>query len=285
VADRELDRDLALARQALRAPEAMKARVRSRLAAGAGLPPKGGLPPSASEPRRHTELPVPERPLRGLKRRPGLGTVTLLLGLSFGAGFWLGRHPNTGSPGQDPPGATARTQPPEGEVAPAAARPEASPPAPENPALAPAAAPRAAKPKRARSAAPAPAAGVLRESSWRGSAEGREGDALAAEVALLERTERAIRKGDAALALGLLAELDEKFPAAALPEERQAARVLASCAHEVSNGDSRDASALAGRFLAENPASVYAARIRQACAALPSPIGGVRLQELTPGGH
>jgi hypothetical protein len=287
VAERGLEQDLALARQALRGPAAMKARVRERLAAEAGLSPN-----AASEPRAPTPL---ERLLRRVKQRPGLATVTLLMGLSFGAGFWLGQHPSASSPGADPPGPTTRALPTEVVSGLAVARSEASAPAPEKvepapdpapaPDLSPApAVPRSATPTRARGAARAPAA-VLHESSWRGAAEGRESDALAGEVALLERTERAIRKGDAALALGLLDELDEKFPAAALPEERRAAHVLASCARDVANGDPSAASALARRFLAESPGSVYAARIREACSAPAPTIGGVRLKEPIVGGH
>jgi hypothetical protein len=274
----------------------MKERVRMRLAAEAGPPPKAPPGASVSAPRSAPRL------LRVLKHRPGLATVTLLMGLSFGAGFWLGQAPSTGSLGVESPATTTLAPMTESE-APRAAQPslvspvdvssraassagplvDLSLPAATSSA-APSAAPAQARPVPARSAARAPRA-ALRESSWRGSAEGIAGDTLAAEVALLERTERAIRKGDAALALGLLGELDEKFPAAALAEERHAARVLATCSSSVSNGELTEASALAERFLAQSAGSVYAARIRETCSPRPPAIEGVRIEEPMSGGH
>jgi hypothetical protein len=296
MAERELERNVRLARHALRGPAAMKERVRMRLAAEAGPPPEASSAPRGSAPTRALRL------LRGLKHRPAFTTVTLLMGLSFGAGFWLGHTPNTGSPAVEPPVTTTLAPVTKSEAARAAEpavvssvdvgssasisagplvdRPLPAPASSDAPLLA--AAP--ARPARTRIATPAPRA-ALRESRWRGSAEGRGGDALAGEVALLERTERAIRKGDAALALGLLAELDEKFPAAALAEERHAARVLATCSSSVGNGEPDEGAALAERFLEESAGSVYAARIREVCSPRPPAINSVRLEEPNSGGH
>lgn len=295
MAERELEQDLALARQALRGPEAMKARVRLRLAE-ARRPPQADASPQTPAPGA--------RLLRVLRHRPGLGTLIVLLGVSFGTGFWLGRQPSASE--ADALGvATLRSLPREAAPAlplatarePKAAVPESSATGTDDkrrardpaarPSLAggpaPVALPRAAEPQRARAAA-RPRVG-MRESSWRASSEGQgTDDALAAEVALLERTERAIRKGHTVLALALLAELDEAFPSAALPEERQAARVLATCASDTRQP--AEAASLAERFLGESPTSVYAERIREAC--LPRPAATIertRLKEPAPRGH
>jgi hypothetical protein len=81
---------------------------------------------------------------------------------------------------------------------------------------------------------------------------------------LLARTERAIRSGEAPLALALLGELDQKFPVPALREEREAARVLAGCVLPGAVADDR-ARAPAERFIGAHPASVYADRVRESC--------------------
>jgi hypothetical protein len=90
---------------------------------------------------------------------------------------------------------------------------------------------------------------------------------LGAEVALLERGERAIRAGEGELALALLDELDEKFPVSPLREERAAARVLATCVNTRSGTReaSDSAQANARRFVAKG-SSLYADRVRQLCA-------------------
>jgi hypothetical protein len=100
-------------------------------------------------------------------------------------------------------------------------------------------------------------------------AEALADDALAEEVALLERVERAIRAGEPNLALALLAQLDQEIAVAALPEERAAARVLALCVRAGARAhgslEATEAKASAERFLAASPASVYADRIRSSC--------------------
>lgn len=80
------------------------------------------------------------------------------------------------------------------------------------------------------------------------------------EVVLLQRVERALRYGNAALALGLLRELDDASPKGRLLEERSAARIIARCMLDTS--DSRDE---AERFEQQNPNSVHSARLRRAC--------------------
>jgi hypothetical protein len=84
---------------------------------------------------------------------------------------------------------------------------------------------------------------------------------LDAELALLRRVERALRNGDPALALALLAELDDRYPQTRLAEERLAARTIADC-----RLDHPDAAARARAFLRERPASVYSERVQSACA-------------------
>jgi hypothetical protein len=93
-------------------------------------------------------------------------------------------------------------------------------------------------------------------------------DPGAEELALLARTERAIRAGEPALAVSFLDELDARFPSSTLLEERSAARLLADCA--LSNPGSRRRAEL---FLSDRAASVYTDRLRRSCgleAAAPS---------------
>jgi hypothetical protein len=82
-------------------------------------------------------------------------------------------------------------------------------------------------------------------------------------VRLLRRARSALSKGEAALALALLDELDQRFPRELLDEERGATRVLALCA----NGDESAASALARALLSAHPRSIYTPRLEQSCAA------------------
>jgi len=81
------------------------------------------------------------------------------------------------------------------------------------------------------------------------------------ELALLRRAERAVRNDDSALALALIAELEERHPRSSLLEERRAVELLAYCVAGAS-----DARARAQRFLREHPRSVYAGRIAEKCA-------------------
>lgn len=92
------------------------------------------------------------------------------------------------------------------------------------------------------------------------------------ELALLQRVERAIRTKDSALALALLAELDERFPETRLGEERQAARLIADC-----RLGSPGALQRAQAFMSDRPSSVYSERIQAACALAPA---GVELLPL-----
>lgn len=81
-------------------------------------------------------------------------------------------------------------------------------------------------------------------------------------VRLVQRAQRAVESGAASTALSLLDELDARFPAALLNEERLAARVLALCA----SGAVARAKRVAAELGARNSSSIYAARIAQSCA-------------------
>jgi len=86
---------------------------------------------------------------------------------------------------------------------------------------------------------------------------------LAEEVAMLQRARRALAAENGALALGLVEELDERFPKGVLIEERSATRVLSLC----KLGRTDEARQTARAFLERYPGSVYAERVRSSCAA------------------
>jgi len=87
-------------------------------------------------------------------------------------------------------------------------------------------------------------------------------DDLFQALELLRRSQRALRKQEPALSLALLDELEARFAPSVLGEERQATRVLALCL----SGDEANAARIARALLAENPATIYAARVRESCA-------------------
>ena len=89
------------------------------------------------------------------------------------------------------------------------------------------------------------------------------GSSLAEEVAMLQRARRALAAENGALALGLVEELDERFPKGVLIEERSATRVLSLCKLERTD----EARQTARSFLERYPGSVYAERVRNSCAA------------------
>ncbi len=87
------------------------------------------------------------------------------------------------------------------------------------------------------------------------------------EVALLREAQSALKRGEGAQALTALDDLAARHPDGALREERQAARVLASCAA----GRTAEAE-LAGRaFMNQFPSSIHSDRVRSSCAFIPSP--------------
>jgi hypothetical protein len=78
---------------------------------------------------------------------------------------------------------------------------------------------------------------------------------------LLQRSQRALEGGDVAFAMSLLDELDARFPARVLAEERQVARALGWCAL----GDEAQAARVGSRLLLDNPQSIYATRLARSC--------------------
>ncbi len=83
-------------------------------------------------------------------------------------------------------------------------------------------------------------------------------NSLLEELDLLRRAERTIRAGNSLVALGLLRDLDERFPRGQLLEERTAARVMANC----QLADVNAARAQGNAYLIAHPQSVYADRVR-----------------------
>jgi len=315
VVDRdELQRDLSLARAGLRAPSAAKLRVRAKL--GADHAPASEAGSSAGSPSARDGQAL-ARAQRWLTRRPHLTTVGVLMLSSFGAGYWLGRSPEASrsgdtaavhaplvsaapagadaavgrhpaeplaAPGRPPSSVSRDVMDPAASTSAVSSMPAASS-ALEAPAS-PAASPAAAGEEPAASAGASARPGERRPRAARRSSTslGTADDRLAAELALLARTERAIRSGEAPLALALLGELDQRFPVPALREEREAARVLAGC---VSSGGvaGAESSAPAERFIGAHPASVYADRIRESCGLAAVVKRAERIEEGGAAGH
>jgi hypothetical protein len=94
-----------------------------------------------------------------------------------------------------------------------------------------------------------------------GANAGAGASGLDVELALLRDAHTALRDGDGAGALALLREHARRFPAGALSEERDAARVLALC----KVGRVAEARDVASRFLREHPRSPQASRVARAC--------------------
>ncbi len=86
-------------------------------------------------------------------------------------------------------------------------------------------------------------------------------NSLSEELDLLRRAERTIRAGNPLVALGLLRDLDQRFPKGQLLEERTAARVMANC----QLADTDTARARGNAYLIAHPQSVYADRVRSIC--------------------
>lgn len=247
-----IERLLALARDELGPSESDQARSRLAL----GLPAK----PSVMAHIERTAAPVRSWSALRASGRAGLTAGALILGLGFGAGYWMALRAAPAPleakaegrvKGDAALGARERQVPPEPTQTPprALAVPEittdanVSSPEPEH--------------SHIRSSAPRarhrPPEGSARQQD---SAPAPTGD----ELALLRRVERALRTGDPALALALLAELEQRFPRTDLVEERAAANVLARC-----GAAEPEAHALAEQYLRERPTSVYAGRIRTSC--------------------
>ena len=198
----------------------------------------------------------------------GVLAATVLAGSAFGAGYWLGARTREPALAAGVPIADAQLR-----AAPALpASPPTAPPLQPVPAVPPAPAVAPAEPRVGRALAaqvlPRPRPPAPEQQS-----------VPVDELALLRRVERALRAADPALALGLLAELEERFPHTSLGEERETASVMAHCGLDDAGAQQR-----AQRFLREQAARVYAERARAACR---SPHGGAGQpgEGLLPAGH
>jgi hypothetical protein len=258
-----IDRSLALARAARWAPEQAKARVRANLGSNAGTTgaaPAVGLPALAT-------LPSWTARLGSLTKR---GTV-LWIGAAFAVGYWLGTFRATTSSEAAAPSTPSTASAPTAQPAPSdairaayaqgapAALAEAEPAAP-----APPVAPRQQATLSARAARRAAERAPATEPAERARGSHLPGgprESLADELALLSRSERAIRAGEPVLALALLDELEARHPRSRMSEERSAVRVLAECALSAPAARRR-----AELFLRDRSASVYSDRVRHMCA-------------------
>jgi hypothetical protein len=241
------ERALGQLRAELSPSSADKDRLRRVLGLGASSPaPVGEEPaPQLATPVRLTQ------PGRLSERAAVLASGKLgasLAALLFGAGIAVGWSLQGATPAEAP------AAPPSAAVAPLAA------PTLPAPAALPAAAPGDAPTARLPAEATRAPRSARRPRAALGATPQLERP-LDAELALLRRVERALRNNDAALAVALLDELDNRFPQTRLAEERLAARRMAGC-----RLDTPDAVAQARAFLRERPASVYSERVRLACA-------------------
>jgi hypothetical protein len=209
----------------------LQARIAASIALGAPGPALDGAPVAQAPSGAPTAL----AGIRGLGSQALAGA--LLATTAFGAGYFTGR--------------SSRTSEPAAVVAPSRAKDvRPSPPAaPATPA-----APRA-EPEPPRRAAKAPSVPANTPAS------SPEAHSVSEEARELQRVDRALRSGMPGLALGILRELDERFPRGVLLEERAAARLMARC----QNGDP-EAPGAAAAWLERHEQSVYAARLRAACA-------------------
>jgi hypothetical protein len=263
----ELSRNLRLARPALDPTPEQRARVRAAL--GARLEREAAQGPSG--PRSGAVQNTP---------RPHVAVVRAVafVGVGFVLGYWVAETRSTEGRASDTPRPAA--------AAPAAAEPlvrggvlrEPTAPEPlaserlasEALALEPLARRQTAsepgvEPARAslRDRALPPRSAKLSRPARQRIVTGAAG--LGAELALLQRAERAIRSRDGALARSFVAELESRFPETTLREERAAVLVLAGCMLAEPG-----AVALARDFLARHPGSVYFDRIGALCSVEPA---------------
>jgi len=246
-------------------------------------------PSGADKLRTRAALRQPDAAARGARRQQGAsswqavrasskarGLVALvLLGAVFGAGYWLGQR--TPEPLQPRAAAAAS----EGSALPGAAwvppvllgKPVPAAPPVRGLEQPPVQGPEPSRERGARApAVPAPA-------RRHATTPAAPGAVPVDELSLLRRVERALRGAEPALALALLAELEERFPRTSLAEERAAAAVMAHCGLADAGAQQR-----AQSFLRDQAASVYAERVRAACE--PANVGRGESREGSPrAGH
>jgi hypothetical protein len=242
-----VDRHLQRAWQAFAPPSNLRELVRARLtsstaatlgAAGIGL---------ASNTR-------PEGAWASLQASGKLGALVGagLLGIGLLSGYFI--RDSQQEPSAPPMSASNAASPPPAAL-PVLVQPELQRAEPTPPSALPRA-PRALEPAR-RNAVRAPAPETAPSAT---TAEPQLTAEPNEELALLRRAERAVRTDNSALALALIAELEERYPRTSLLEERRAIELMAYCSAGAS-----DAAPRTQRFLREYPESAYAGRVRDLC--------------------
>lgn len=299
----DLQQRMRLARSGLSAPAVARARVRARLGES-GAPASSAAELESMVGASGAAFGLGERVSRGTApllarvRRLRWGSAARAgtwLALGLCAGYWLGFH-RIGAERVEP-AILARNAAPEDGSAASASTPSAPRLAPPSTTDVTGPAPAGAEPRRrdhgsiestASSTQPARDGVSAADSASGAPSDGERAtvaralpparahtplppahatrDTFAAELALLERAERAIRAEEGALALSFLAQLDREFPATSLREERRAARVLARCVEARSGNPDERARARAGaeEYLARS-SSLYAGRVQQLC--------------------
>jgi hypothetical protein len=244
-----VERHLGRAWRAFAPDASLQDRVRARLTSSAAAT-MGAIGTGAALKVR------PEGSWASLQGSGKLGTALVgagLLGIGLLSGYLIRDAREEPAPPPLPPSTiSAAALPPPPELIPAPAPVLDTPAAPPKP--------RAAR-QQAKPAAP-------QSEAQSGALETAE---PSQELALLRRAERAVRGADSALALALIAELEQRYPRSSLLEERRAIELLAYCV-----AGATDAVARAQRFLREHPHSVHAGRIAEQCAGAGelSPTGG-----------
>jgi hypothetical protein len=188
-----------------------------------------------------------------------VGGGLVALGVGIAAGYGWGYHAGLAArPAETPDVPAARAPAVVGPVTlpapPASAASKVVTDAPEPPPLSPLAAPTHVSRATPSMAPLAPSA----------EASGTRG--LDEEVRQLRRIERAIRDGNPRLALAIADNLDRDIAHGQLLTERRAARLMAGCQLDVAAGASA-----AQLFLATNPQTAYASRIRELCGVTSDP--------------
>jgi hypothetical protein len=188
-----------------------------------------------------------------LARGFALGLATFAIGVSIGVGFGfdLGRG-SVVVPPPEPVPTPVQVSPAAAPAAPAGLPESRGAPALVKPAVPPPSVQRQPKPRHKPRARPK---ATPVEPASRGPLT------LAEALELLHRAERAIYSDNAAWALSLLDQLDERAPRDMLHEERIATRIVAWCA----DGQVENAERLASQARAEAPTSIYGAILERAC--------------------
>jgi hypothetical protein len=248
-------------------------------------------PSAADKARGRAALELPEPPPLPLATSPGAWAAlrasgkagalvsAVLLGVGFGAGYWLGRaEQRAATPSAGQPPALASSAPSGSPSAGAKDGMGPMQPLPRAEAELDAGSPAASDDDRratlsSGAGASAPLAGLPRSPRHAQKARGLQPPTDAPreetpasrnteELDLMRRIERSLRNDQPALALALLAEVEAHFPRSALEEERLAASVMAHCGLQDPGHERR-----AESFLQSRPRSVYRTRVIAACGA------------------